>query len=140
MIAMAELEDRKAVLKIKQELIEQAFGRAVEKLLSLDTEAYGSFLADLIFQANPEGDEEILFNQRDRDRLGNGWVRRMNQRLVENRRKGEMRIAHETRSIQGGAILRRGRKETNCSLESVILSKRKELEIPVAGVLFRDSE
>lgn len=140
MISMAELEDRKEVLRVKQHLIEEAFGRAIEKILSLDAEAYGTFLINLILQANPEGDEEILFNQRDRDRFRTGWIKRLNQRLVKNRKKGEMRMANETRSIQGGVILRRGRKEINCSLESVIVSKRNQLETTVAGILFRDSE
>ena len=35
MIAMAELEDRKEVLRVKQELIEEAFRRAIEKILFL---------------------------------------------------------------------------------------------------------
>lgn len=140
MISMAELEDRKEFLRAKQEVIKEAFGRAIEKILSLDTEAYGSFLANLILQADPEGDEEILFNDRDRERFGNGWIKGLNLRLAENRGKGEMRIAKETRSIQGGAILRKGRKEINCSLESVIASKKNELETTVAGILFGDSE
>ena len=140
MISMAELEDRKEVLKVKQDVIEEAFSRAIERILSLDTEPYGAFLIDLILRANPEGDEEILFNQGDRDRFGNGWIRQLNQRLVENKKKGALRIADETRSIQGGAILRRGRKETNCSLESIIGSRRNVLETTVAGILFSNSE
>lgn len=140
MISMAELEDRKEILKVKQQLIEEAFDRAIKTILSLDREAYGTFLINLILQANPEGDEEILFNQRDRDRFGDGWIKRLNQTLLERKKKGEMRMANESRSIQGGVILRRGRKETNCSLESVIGSKRDQLEATVAGILFGDSE
>ncbi len=140
MISMAELEERKEVLRVKQQVIEEAFGRALEKILSSDPVAYGAFLINLILQANPEGEEEILFNPKDRDCFGNGWIKELNQRLVKNKKKGTMRIGEETRSIQGGAILRRGRKEINCSLESVILSKRNKLEAPVAGILFRDGE
>jgi V/A-type H+-transporting ATPase subunit E len=140
MMAMAELEHRKEVLKTKQHLIEEAFSRTITKIVSLDTEAYGAFLKKLILQANPEGDEEILFNQRDRSRFANGWIKGLNQTLAENGKKGEMRIALEIRSIQGGAILRRGRKEINCSLDSIIASKRGQLETKVAEILFRDTE
>lgn len=140
MIAMAELEHRKEVLRVKQEVIEEAFNRAIKKILSLDTARYGDFLIDLILRADPQGDEEILLNERDRGRFRNGWVRRLNQRLERNRKKGKMRICDETRSIQGGAVLRKGRKETNCSLESMILSRRTGLEGKVAGILFKDSE
>lgn len=140
MISIADLEARKEFLQAKQEVIEEAFGRAIEKILSLDTQAYGAFLISLILQADPEGHEEILFNERDRERFGDGWINQLHNRLKQSKRKGEMRIAEETRSIQGGAILRRGRKEINCSLESVIVSKRNELETTVARILFRDSE
>ena len=67
-ISMAELEGRKEILRVKQQVIEEAFGRALDKILSLDTAAYGDFLINLILQSDPEGEEEILFNQRDRDR------------------------------------------------------------------------
>jgi V/A-type H+-transporting ATPase subunit E len=140
MIAMAELEDRKEVLRVKQELIEEAFRRAIEKILSFDVEAYGAFLVELILKAEPEGDEEILLNRKDRDRFGNGWIKQLNQRVGKTKKKGKMRVSEETRSIQGGAILRSGRKEINCSLESVILSKRADMEATVAGILFRDSD
>jgi V/A-type H+-transporting ATPase subunit E len=139
MLSMAELEGRKTVLTVKQELIEEAFGRAIDKVLSLDPEAYGAFVIDLILQADPVGDEEVFFNQKDRDRLGDGWIKRLNRQLIENKKKGEMRIAGETRSIRGGAILKRGRKEVNCSIESVILSKRNKMEAKIASVLFGDS-
>jgi V/A-type H+-transporting ATPase subunit E len=144
--AARSAEDRKqrmitmAQLKTKQELIEEAFSMALEKILSLDTAAYGAFLIRLILQANPEGDEEVLLNQRDRERFGNGWIKGLNEHLTENKKKGEMRIAGEFRSIRGGAVLRRGRKEINCSFESVFGSKRNQLEAHVAGILFKDSE
>ena len=139
MLSMAELEGRKTVLTVKQELIQEAFDRAIDKVLSLDPEAYGAFVIDLILQADPVGDEEVFFNQKDRDRLGDGWVKRLNRQLIENKKKGEMRIAAEARSIRGGAILKSGRKEVNCSIESVILSKRNQMEAKIASVLFGDS-
>jgi V/A-type H+-transporting ATPase subunit E len=136
MLSMAELENRKELLTTKQSLIEEAFGRAIERILSLDTEAYGAFLIDLILQAEPQGDEEILFNQKDRKRFEDGWVEGVNQRLVASGKKGSLNIARETRPIRGGVFLRRGRKEVNCSIESVILSKRNQLESAVAEILF----
>jgi vacuolar-type H+-ATPase subunit E/Vma4 len=108
----------------------------MERILSLDTEAYGAFLIDLILQAEPQGDEEIVFNQKDRERFEDGWIEELNQRLVAGGKKGSLKIARETRSIRGGVMLRRGRKEVNCSVESVILSKRNQLETAVAAILF----
>jgi V/A-type H+-transporting ATPase subunit E len=140
MISMAELDDRKAVLGMKQQVIEEAFDEALKKILALDGKAYGTFVGNLILQANPNGDEEVVFNSKDRDRFGDGWIREVNERLGKGKKKGTLRIAREARPIQGGAILKRGRKEINCSLESVFLCRRAELETKVAGILFKDSE
>jgi V/A-type H+-transporting ATPase subunit E len=140
MISMAELEDRKNLLGVKQEVIEEAFSAAVEKVLSFDPEYYGDFLINLILQADPQGTEEILVNETDRARLGNGWVGHLNQRLEQAGKKSEMAIGEEIRHIRGGAILRKGRKEVNCSLESILLAKRNELETEVAGILLKDTE
>jgi len=139
MLSMAGLEGRKTVLAVKQQLIEEAFRRAIDEVVSLDPKAYGAFVINLILQADPVGDEEILLSQGDRERLGDGWIQRLNRHLVENKKRGEMRITPENRSIRGGAILKRGRKEVNCSLESVILSKRNQMEAKVASILFGGS-
>jgi V/A-type H+-transporting ATPase subunit E len=140
MLSMADLEDRKEILTVKQQLMDEAFNRAIERIVALDPEAYGTFLMNLILRASPEGDEEILLNERDKARLKDGWTDQLNRALAENKGKGEMRVVGETRSIRGGAVLRRGRKEVNCSIESVILSRRNELETTVAGVLFGESD
>jgi V/A-type H+-transporting ATPase subunit E len=98
MISMAELEDRKNLLGVKQEVIEEAFSAAVEKVLSFDPEYYGDFLINLILQADPQGTEEILVNETDRARLGNGWVGHLNQRLEQAGKKSEMAIGDSSRS------------------------------------------
>ena len=152
MLSMAELEGRKTVLTVKQELIQEAFDRAIDKVLSLDPEAYGAFVINLILQADPVGDEEVFFNQKDKDRLGDGWVKRLNRQLIENKKKGEMRIAAEARSIRGGAILKSGRKVREGRLADVLdsqvgsvevtfvldASKRSRIDAPVESVVFQD--
>ncbi len=140
LVSMAELEIRKDVLALKQEMIETAFEGAISKLLEGDEERYSALLKKLILNADPQGDEELILNRSDRKRIGDDLIREINETLLEARRKGDLRLSPEVRQIRGGVILRRGRKEVNCSVESIIYSKRDELEAKVARILFPDEK
>lgn len=138
LLSMAELDIRKEVLALKQEMIGTAFERAISKLLEGDEERYSALLKRLILNGDPEGDEELILNQKDRKRIHDGFIRGINETLLKAHKKGEMRLSRESRPIRGGVILRRGRKEVNCSIESIIYAKRDELEAIVARILFFD--
>ncbi len=138
LVSMAELDIRKEVLALKQEMIGTAFEKAISKLLGEDEEKYSALLKKLILDADPQGDEELILNQRDRKRMDDSLIRGINKTLLKAKRKGKLRLSPETRPIRGGVILRRGRKEVNCSIESIIHAKRNELEALVARTLFSD--
>jgi len=140
LVSMAELEIRKDLLALKQEMIETAFEGAISKLLEGDEERYSALLKKLILNADPQGDEELILNQSDRKRIGDDLIRKINETLLEAKRKGELWLSRESRQIRGGVMLRRGRKEVNCSVESIIHSKRDELEVKVARILFPDEK
>lgn len=140
LLSMAELDIRKEVLGLKQEMIETAFEQAVTQLLEEDKERYSALLKKLILDANLEGDEELILNQRDRERMGDGFIRELNETFLKAGKKGKLRLSPESRPIRGGIILRRGRKEVNCSVESIIYSKRDALEASVARILFPDKK
>ncbi len=140
LLSMAELEIRKDVLAVKQEMIEKAFEKSISELLEGDEERYSALLKKLILDADPEGDEELILNQKDRKRIGDGFIREINDILLKAHKKGELRLSRESRPIRGGVILRKGRKEVNCSVESIIYSKRNALEASVARILFPDEK
>ncbi len=140
LVSMTELAIRKDVLAVKQEMIETAFEGTISKLLEGDEERYSALLKKLILNADPQGDEELILNRSDRKGIGNDLIREINEILLKAKRKGELWLSPEVRQIRGGVILRRGRKEVNCSLESIIYSKRDELEAKVARILFPDEK
>ena len=140
LLSMAELDIRKEVLALKQEMIETAFEKAISQLLEGDEERYSALLKKLILDANLEGDEELILNQGDREKMGDGFIRELNETFLKVGKKGGLRLSPESRPIRGGVILRRGRKEVNCSVESIIYSKRDELEAIVARILFPDEK
>lgn len=137
---MAELDVRKEVLALKQEMIEMAFEKAISQLLEGGEERYLALLKKLILDVDLEGDEELILNQRDRETISDVLIRELNKVFLKAGKKGELKLSPEIRSIRGGVILRRGRKEVNCSIESIIYSKRDELEVTVARILFPDEK
>jgi V/A-type H+-transporting ATPase subunit E len=140
LLSMTELEVRKEVLALKQEMIGTVFEKSISQLLEGDEERYSALLKKLILDADLEGDEELILNQKDRERIGNDLIREINEKLLKAKRKGDLWLSRESRQIRGGVILRRGRKEVNCSVESIIYSKRDELEAKVVRILFPDGK
>ena len=131
--SVAQLECRKDVLRAKQEVIEEAFQLAMDKLTQLPQEAYVSLLADLAVEASSKGNEKLIFSVADRARVGKAVVVAANQKLGD---RGQLTLAQETRPMQGGFILSDGAVEVNCTFETLVRLQRETLSTQVAGVLF----
>lgn len=134
MVSVAELEGRKQLLSVKQQLISEAFAKALDSLLHLPTEEYVSLLTNLVANA-AAGNEELLFSEKDRDAYGEQVTAAANQKLGKN---GKLTLAAETRPIQGGVILKQGDIEVNCSLETQVRMMKEELALEIAAVLFEE--
>ena len=163
--SVAALECRKLTLAVKQELVGKAFDRALEQLTGLSDEDYVDLLAGLAARAARTGREQVIFSQKDRNRLGKQVVTRANEilarqvspklpeELTETRAgalldkvasvasallagTGMLTMAEDTRPMAGGLILRDDKVETNCSFEVLLRLQRDNLAAEVAGVLF----
>jgi len=133
----ARLEARKTVLALKQEMITAAFSRALEKLQTLPEEEYVAFLARQAGAAALTGKEEIVLNEADRARVGAQAVAAATARMAERGLPAELKLAADTRPIQGGLVLRQGDIEVNCTLDSLLDLSHGGLDAEVAGILFR---
>ena len=133
MESVAQLEVRKKVLAVKQDLVDQCFRLALERMLALPEKEYGELLAQLAAKAARTGREQVIFSQKDRTRLGKYVVTRANELLGD---RGNLTLGQETRPIRGGVILEQDRVETNCSFETLVRFQREAMELEVAGALF----
>lgn len=162
---LAALEGRKQILAAKQEMLSAAFDKALEQLLDLPEEEYVELLSDLCVKAAVTGREEVLFSQRDRDKVGKKVVARANEKLAKQvapklpeelssstagaildkvvtvgsallSGTGMLTVAEETRPIQGGFILMSEGVEVNCAFETLVRLSRSQLEREVAAILF----
>ena len=131
LVSVAQLECRKGQLAAKQEVIDAAFTLALDKLLALPEDRYTALLVELAVQAAPNGKGMLIFSQGDRARVGKAVIDAANEKL-----KGSLTLAEETRPIRGGFILSDGRVEVNCSFETLVRLQKAELTGKVTGVLF----
>lgn len=135
-IATAELELRKSLLAQKQELIETVFDQAFKRLAGLRGEEYEQFIAGLLLKVVEVGDEEVVVSGKGSPKMGKKLLHEVNAQLAKAGKKGQLRMVEENRELQGGFVLRRGKMEVNCSLNSLFSTIREELEPRVAEILF----
>jgi len=129
---LANMESRKAILALKQDMVAKSFDRAVDQLVALPEAQYIALLTKLAVKASVTGDEEIVLNARDKKAVGEKLVKAANEKLGS----GKLRLAKETGSFKGGLILRRGNIEANCTAELLVDLCREEMAAELAGVLF----
>ena len=161
----AQMERRKLELAAKQEVLGEAFDKALEKLCTLPEEEYIQLLTALVLQAVSTGREQLIFSPKDRARIGKAVVVAANEALVKQvapelpdsltdskvgaflgkmvnsataqiTGTGLLTLSEETRPIQGGFILVDGPVEVNCSFEAMFRLQREKLEKPAAELLF----
>jgi V/A-type H+-transporting ATPase subunit E len=138
-VSLRELEARNALLAEKGEVISGVFDRALEELRRRDRESGYSLTRDLLLKAIETGDEEIIVAPGDREAIGGSFLESLNGELRQAGKRGEVRLADETRDMKGGFVLRKGRAETNSSFETLLAMLRDEVETEIAGILFGES-
>ena len=129
---LARMEGRKSVLALKQDMVSKSFDMAVDKLVDLPEAQYVELLAKLAAQASVTGDEQVVLNARDREKIGPAVVAAANAKL----NGGKLTLSDETGAFKGGLLLRRGSIEANCTVELLVELCRGEMAAELAKVLF----
>ena len=133
---LAELEAKKQVLAVQQEMLDAVFLRAVDVFLNLPSQDYVSFLAKNACKASLTGEEEIILSANDKANIGKQVLAAANAGLKERGKKATLRLSETTADIKGGLILSGGDVVTDCSLEALVLLHRNALTPFVANQLF----
>ena len=130
--SMAQMEGRKAGLAAKQEVIEEAFALALQKLLALPEDKYVELLAGLAAKASFTGKETLIFSAKDRDTV----CKKVVEAACALVNGGAFVLGNETRAISGGFVLSDGAVEVNCSFETLVRLQKAEITGEVSRVLF----
>ena len=134
LVSAAQMEARKVRLAAKQEMVEKAYIRALEKLCSMPDEQYVKTVADLLVQAAPNGRGAVIFAPEEKKRIGEAAVRAANAQL----NGGKLTLSEETRPLKGGFILSDGKVEVNCSFDTLVRLQKTETAGEVAKRLFSE--
>ena len=131
-----QMEAKKSILALKQEMVSKSFDKACTMLTALPEEQYVALLGKLAAQAAVTGDEEIVLNARDKAAVGDAVVKAANAKLEARGVKAGLSLADTEGSFAGGLILHRGNIEVNCTAELLVELCREEMSATLAGVLF----
>ena len=135
-MSVAQMEARKVALAAKQEMVEQVYRRALEKLRSMPQEQYTVVLAALLVQASSTGAEEVVFSPEDQPRPARPpWPRPMSNCQGCG---GTDRVQGDP-AIAGGFILKDNNVEVNCTFDTLVRLQRAETAGAVAKKLFPDT-
>lgn len=134
MLRMAELDQKKALLAAKREVIDQAFEDAGRRMEEMDGAAKKAFMGKLLL-GSAEGGEEIIPDEKDRGLFDAAYMAHLNDALEKAGKEG-VTLSPKSRDLGGGFVLKKGGLEINCAFDAVLRQMRPALEAEVAGVLF----
>ena len=126
----AEMDARKTILAAKQEMVEQAYALALDKLCALGEDEKVKLLSELMVRASSTGTEEAVFSAADRT-VGAKAVEAANAASGK-----KLTLSKDTAPIRGGFILRDQNVEVNCAFETLVRLQKAETAGEVAKILF----
>lgn len=136
LIAVAGLEGRKEILRAKQEMINAAFQKALEKVCQIEDQDYQKLLERMITDAAGNEIGEILLSEKDSKRVDNRFVSNINKRISDAGKKGLLKLSDQFIKTAGGFVLKSGEMEINSTFEILFGMLRTELESDVVRMLF----
>ena len=127
----AEMDARKTILAAKQEMVEAAYDRALDKLCKLEGNEKIKLLSGLLERASSTGTEEVVFSAADRADGAKAvdWTNAT--------KNTKLTLSSDTAPIRGGFILRDRNVEVNCAFETLVRLQKAETAGEVAKILFQ---
>ena len=136
MASADSLAAKKALLAEKQQLLDQTFGRALDKLCALPEQQQLALLVKLAVEGSTTGREELVFSAPDRARYGKKVVIAANEALEKAGKTVCLTLSELSRDIRGGLYVKNGNIENNCSFEMILRLLREQLAAETAKLLF----
>ena len=112
---------------------EELLEKSRQDMETLPTVEYFANLLKLIRRYALPQEGEILFSQRDLDRLPSGFEQELAQALPAG---GSLKVSREPRKIDGGFVLVYGGVEQNCSFAALFDAAKDRLQDKLHALLF----
>jgi len=135
-ITEANLEAKKNILSTKQEIIDNTFNKALDKIIRLDNKLYRKFIKKIILDNVEKGDETIFISLSDKDKISKDFIQEINRELETKGKKGNLNLSSSYLQIKGGAVIGSNNIRKNSSLELIFKKVREDLGIEISQYLF----
>ena len=135
---MAELDERKLLLKDKRDMMERAFSLPLDKMKSMPAKEARAFLLSTLTEL-ADGDEQLVVGAQSDGWMDASFLAQANAALTAAGKPGKLTLAKEKRPGVSGVILARHDTEIHCTYQALLDSRRLELEAQVAQTLFPES-
>jgi len=135
-MAVADLTLRKELLSQKHNVVNEAFAKAKEAFSALSDEEFASAYVKLVLEAVQKGEEGIAPSVVDAHRLGEGFVKRINEALQSKGLPHSVKLLPAREDVKGGCVVISGDMEIDFSVDSVLQTVRERCEGEVAAKLF----
>ncbi len=137
MLRMAELDQKKALLGAKREVIEQVFDTALAGMRNMPLEQRRAYNKKLLLSV-AQGGEAVAFEAGDEALFDAAFFSDVNAELLKKGRV-PVRLWPERHATGGGFALISAGAVTNCSYEAVLGQSKPGLEAEVAKLLFGEA-
>ena len=117
------LDERKSILMSRQTWMDRAFDEARSRLVDQSMKQYQQLMKQLISTVSSARDEEVQFGTKSDEKELKSLVTELNRETG-----GKFTLSEERGDFPWGFILRKGKVETNMSIESLFKYKRNDLE------------
>lgn len=127
-------EHNLALLKRRNEILDDLFERAADRLAALPDEEYCAVVGEWMQDLPSDAGGAVLCNERDRERLA-GLVARLNDDRSEG---AQLRMEERAVPLRGGVLFQTENYEIDLSLDSRLKRLRETLAPEVAKLVFPD--
>ena len=128
-------ENRLKLLMIKNNIIDDIFGQALDHFIKQPDDKYIAMLERWFLNIGTDLPGEMLLNAGDLKRIDRGFIERINKHRQVGAR---VDLSNNPINIKGGFIFRTGRFEIDQTLDTKIADLRRELAPMIAKELFNE--
>lgn len=129
-----QLKKRQAILRAKQEIINNMIDKAYASALKMDDTDYFVMLTKMLEHYVLPEEGELYFNTADLKRMPKDFTETIQK--IASDKGGSLKLAKQDKPIDGGFILVYGGIEENCSFKALFDDKKDALSDKVNRMLF----
>ncbi len=135
-ISEAYLNQKKAVLKEKQNLINDIYNEIKKRVKSLPKEEYQSLVERIMVSSIETGDEEIVIGPAEKSKITPEFIDKINAKLKQNGKLGRVKLIFDNERRMDGFLVKWEKTEIDNSWDNIIKRLREKTEQKVIKVLF----